>query len=118
MVRGKSQDIAFYSMQTMINEAAKYGIGFKEIPADQLPSFELNTAMSLYQNAQNSYNNNPSEENKFAVDDINKFIQQNFVHDSTFGGTGKIYNYSIGDQRGIFYPNDKYLESSILKTGN
>src|SRR5690606_33514966 len=63
--QGKSQDIALYSMQTMISEADKYGIGFKKIPADQLPSFEINTAMSLYQSAQNNYNNNSNEENKF-----------------------------------------------------
>jgi hypothetical protein len=116
--QGRSQDIAFYSMQTMINEAKNYGINFKEIPSNQLPSFELNTAMNLYRSAQNNLTNNPTEENKFYLEDVNKFIQKNFAHDSTFGGTGKPYNYSIGDERGIFYPNDKYLESLILKTGN
>ena len=115
--QGKSQDIAFYSMQTMINEAARYGIDFKEIPQNQLPSFELNTAMNMYLNAQTSYKNNPTEDNKFLMEDVDKFIQQNFAHDSTFSGSGKIYNYSIGNERGIFYPNYKYLsESSILTT--
>ena len=116
--QGKSQDIAFYSMQTMINEAARYGIDFKETPQNQLPSFELSTAMNMYLSAETNYKNNPTEENKSSLEDIDKFIQKNFVHDSTFSGTGKIYNYSIGSERGTFYPNDKYLESSILKTGN
>jgi hypothetical protein len=116
--QNKSQDIAFYSMQTMINEAARYGIDFKEIPKNQLPSFELNTAMNLYRAAQASHANNPTEENKFYLEDVNKFIQDKFVHDSTFSGTWKPYNYSIGSERGIFYPNNKYPESSILKTGN
>lgn len=74
--------------------------------------------MNLYLNAQANYKNNPTEESKFAAEDINKFIQDKFVHDSTFSGTWKPYNYSIGDERGIFYPNDKYPESSILKMEN
>lgn len=117
--QGKSQGITFYSMQAMISEAAKYGIDFKEIPQNQLPSFELSTAMNLYRTAQSNYSNNPTEGNKFYLEDVNKFIQNKFAHDSTFGGSGKIYNYSIGDDRGIFYPNDKYLtESEILKMEN
>ena len=91
----------------------------KEIPQNQLPSFELGVAMSLYQNAQTNYTNNPTQENKFYLEDVNKFILQNFAHDSTFSGSRKIYSYSIGDQRGIFYPNDKYLnDSTILKMGD
>ena len=116
--QNKSQDIAFYSMQTMINEAKNYGINFNQIPQNQLPSFEVSTAMNMYLSAKNSYAHNPAEENKFQLEDVNKFIQDKFVHDSTFSGTWKPYNYSIGDERGIFYPNDKYPESSILKTGN
>ena len=108
-------------MQTMIDEAAKYGIDFKEIPQNQLPSFELNTAMNMYLSAQNNYKNNPTEENKFYLEDVNKFVLQNFVHDSTWQASEwkKIYNYSIGNDRGVFYPNDKYLnESSTLKMGD
>ncbi len=68
--QGKSQDIAFYSMQTMINEATKYGIDFKPIPSNQLPSFELSAAMNIYQSAQNNYKNtsiNLSKINLFMI---------------------------------------------------
>ncbi len=117
--QGKSQDIAFYSMQTMINEAKNYGINFNPTPQSQLPSFELSTAMNLYRSAQVNYTNNKTEENKFYLEDVNKFILQNFAHDSTWQPSEwkKIYNYSIGNDRGVFYPNDKYLnDSTILKT--
>ncbi len=117
--QGKSQDIALYSMQTMINEAKNYGINFNQTPQNQLPSFELSTAMSLYRAAQTNYSKNKTEENKFYLEDVNKFILKNFAHDSAFGGSGKIYNYSLGNDRGVFYPNSKYFtESGTLKTGD
>ncbi len=107
--QGKDQDMAFYSMQTMINAAQGYGINFKPIPDNQKPSFEFNTAINYYFDAQNSYNNNPNDENKIHLENISSFIQQRYINDSTFSGSGKIYNYSIGNERGVFYPNDRYL---------
>ena len=61
--------------------------------------------MSLYQNAQTNYDNNSTEENKFYLEDVNKFIQNKFVHDSTWqlNEWNKIHNYSIGSERGTFY---------------
>lgn len=58
----KSQDMAFYAMQTMINKAEEYGINFKPIPQNQQPSVEFTQLMNYYKQAQNNLQNNPSLE--------------------------------------------------------
>ncbi len=107
--QGKDQDMAFYAMDLMIDNAEKYGIEFKDIPSNQMPSAAFNTTINAYNEAQSNYNKNPTEDNKTYLDAISEYMKEKYTHDSTFGGTGKVYNYSIGDQRGIFYPNDKYF---------
>ena len=110
--QGKTQDIALYSMQMVLNEAQKYGINFTSIPSDQQPSSGFNQLMSYYNQGQTNLNNNPNSQNQAYFNAISGLIKDISIHDSTFIGTGKVYNYSIGDQRGIFYPNDKYLNNS------
>jgi hypothetical protein len=52
--QGKDQQIAFYSLQTMISEASKYGIKFKEVPINQRPDPEFNYLMDFYNQSNNS----------------------------------------------------------------
>ncbi len=108
--QGKPQDMAFYAMDLMIDNAEKYGIEFKDIPSNQMPSAAFNTTINAYNEAQSNYSKNPTEDNKTYLDAISEYMKEKYTHDSTFGGTDKIYNYSIGDQREIFYPNNKYME--------
>ena len=76
---------------------------------NQRPSIEFNQLMDRYNQAQINLNNNPSQQNQTYFNAISATINDIAGHDSTFSGTGKLYNYSIGSERRIFYPNDKYL---------
>lgn len=113
--QGKTQDMAFYSMRTMINEAESVGIKFKPIPQNQQPSERFTNLMNLYNQAQTNLQNNPTITHQNYFNSLQTTINAIAVHDSTFGGTGKIYNYSIGNERGVFYPNDKYLMPEDLR---
>jgi hypothetical protein len=107
----KDQNMAFYSMQTMINAAEGYGIKFNDIPTNQQPSKEFNQLMDYYVKAQNNLQINPTAENKAKFNSIEGMIIGSSVHNSSWNIKEplKIYNYAIGSERGVFYPNDKYL---------
>jgi hypothetical protein len=114
--QGKTQDMAFYAMGLMVDKAQNYGINFKEIPTNQKSSTEFNQLMNLYNQAQVNLSNNPSQQSQTYFNGISGLINDIAVHDSTIQPNKfwQIYNYSIGDQRGTFYPNSNLLQ----KNGN
>jgi hypothetical protein len=105
--QGKDQNMAFYAMQTMINEAERYGIMFNDIPTNQQPSQGYNQLMDFYLKAQTDYSNNPTQENKTRLNSIEGMIKDSSVHDSSFSATKKLPNYTFfGSDRTIYHPNE------------
>ena len=111
--QGKTQDMTFYSMQTMINHAEQYGVKFRDIPQNQRPSQAFNQLMDRYNQSRTSLEANPSDANKRNFGAIDGMIKDISVHDSTIrlNKPWELHNYSIGSERGKYYPNDKYLDN-------
>ena len=102
--QNRDQNMAFYSMQTMVNAASEYGIKFNETPLNQMPTIEFNNLMNSYRLENINNQVNPSNQNLIKLNDLERIINNSSVHDSTYSGTGEWSNYSFGD-RNIFYPN-------------
>ena len=113
------QDMALYAMDLMVNNAESFGIEFNDIPANQAPSSTFLLKMNEYEKAQADYKQNPTLENKEKFDNLENHIRENYTHDSSWGLNKiltkdwyKIYNYDVGDERGVYNPNDIYLNQN------
>ncbi|MFT6332657.1 MAG: hypothetical protein ACJAW3_001001, partial [Lentimonas sp.] len=103
--QGKDQNMAFYTMQTMVNAASNYGIKYNDIPENQRPTAKFNNLMNSYNQAKDSYDSNPNLANQVKFNSLEAAIKKSSVHDSSYEATGEWPNYSFGD-RNVYNPND------------
>jgi len=110
--QGKTLDMTKYAMQTMVNYARNYGVEFNDIPQNHLPSQEFSQIMNIYNKAKFNAVANPTSQNQVKFESIKNFINDATVHNSSWqiNDPLQIHNYDIGNERGVYYPNDKYLE--------
>ncbi len=112
--QGKNNDIQFYTLNWMANQANQsippLNEGeriFQPVPQNQQPSPYFEAMYNLYNQASTTYNQNPNEENKITLDAAKSILNDKYIHSEDWSAP---WNYNIGSGRGVFYPNDQLLK--------